>query len=96
MESKILNFPEAMSVAKLLVDLDVDWMFFDTSLTYQDFIDLLIDTVSDEQLMEILYRFVGEKSKEIPVSELLSTLLESFGVNRVQDLITQYRKNWTD
>lgn len=96
MEPRILNFPEAMSVAKLLVDLDVDWMFFDTSLTYQDFIDLLIDTVSDEQLMEILYRFVGEKSKEIPVSELLSTLLESFGVNRVQDLITQYRKNWTD
>lgn len=96
MESKILNFPEAMSVAKLLVDLDVDWMFFDNSLTYQDFIDLLIDTVSDEQLMEILYRFVGEKSKEIPVSELLSTLLASFGVNRVQDLITQYRKNWTD
>lgn len=96
MEPRILNFPEAMSVAKLLVELEVDWMFFDTSLTYQDFIDILIGTVSSENLMKVLYGFVGKKSQEIPVGELLSTLLESFRVNQIQDLITQYRKNWTD
>lgn len=92
-ESRILNFPDAMKFAKFLEDKEIGWMLFDDSLTFQDFIDLVLDILEHEDFMRLLGFLVVDVT-EVTAKSAISGLVNGIINNRVRELLEVYRKNW--
>ncbi len=91
MESKILNFPDAMRLAEFLERHKLSWMFFDASLTIEDILTLLHSSLSEESYTWLMWIVVGDVDVSSPKNMLIS-FIQVLTQNGLPELLTFYRK----
>jgi hypothetical protein len=88
METKILNFPDAMKLASILSKY-VDSVSKD--MIARDFIYNLFDKLNVDEISEISILLIGENYKVLLGHELILGIFDGLMKNKFFDLLTTYK-----
>ena len=91
MESNVLGFPSMMKLVSLLDTHDVLWFFFDKELSYEEIFTLLLSSLPEEVIVEILLICFGER-KRINSKNLIAEVGKIFSNSRIDEAIVVYKK----
>lgn len=89
MESRILNFPDGIKLAIILHKYDV-LSLIDSNAVMQDFVNEFFQKVSVEDLADVLSLTLKDYT-DVPPTQLLEGLVNSFTENRLADLLEAHR-----
>lgn len=90
MESKILNFPDAMKLASIISKyLDTESI---KEMTGEEFAYGLFDKLDEIEMIEVEKLLLGEDILKLQPKEILKLCLESMIKNNLLDLLQSYKQ----